>query len=133
MTNTNIIIHNLISFVHKNQIGSSLLSPAHGRAGASPHTKIWCGGKGDFSFFSFFGPASGPTCLPAGRKNAFGFPRLRLSASGGQAAGGQKGRGFRSVCPQEFLPARRFLVAGGCAVAEGNRTSQKSASGFCSK
>ncbi len=34
MTNTNIIIHNLISFVHKNQ-RSSLLSPAHGKGGAS--------------------------------------------------------------------------------------------------
>ncbi|MFH1030145.1 MAG: hypothetical protein V1770_02705, partial [bacterium] len=46
MTNTNIIIHNLISFVHKNK-GGSLLSSAHGRAGAratiefydSPSTK----------------------------------------------------------------------------------------------
>ena len=33
MTNINFIIHNLIPFVHKSQ-GSSLLSPAHGRAGA---------------------------------------------------------------------------------------------------
>ena len=33
MTNTNIIIHNLISFVHKNHQGSSLLLPALGWVG----------------------------------------------------------------------------------------------------
>ena len=33
MTNTNIIIHNLISFVHKSHRGSSFLSPALGWAG----------------------------------------------------------------------------------------------------
>jgi len=33
MTSTNIIIHNLVSFVHKNQIGSSFVSPALGGVG----------------------------------------------------------------------------------------------------
>ena len=36
MTNIIFIIHNLISFVHKNQ-GSSLLLPAYGRAGQGQH------------------------------------------------------------------------------------------------
>ena len=47
---------------------------------------------------------------------------------------GQCGRAKRKrVWGKEFLPARRFWVVGGCAVAEGNRTSQNSTSGFCSK
>ncbi len=37
MININIIIHNLISFVHRNQ-GNSLLLPAYGRVGQRQHS-----------------------------------------------------------------------------------------------
>ena len=40
MTNTNIIIHNLICLVNKNK-GSSLLLPAYGREGQGQHLFNW--------------------------------------------------------------------------------------------
>jgi len=58
---------------------------------------------------------------------------LNLLETTARSRSGQKRAGKKEGVLGEGIFARRFCVAGGCAVAEGNRTSQNSASGFCSK
>jgi len=40
-------------------------------------------------------------------------------------AGGQKGRGFRSLGPQEFLPARRNFRRSSCRASRGSQFRSK--------
>jgi hypothetical protein len=64
-----------------------------------------------------------------GRGKSLHLLKATARPRSGQKRTGKKEGGWG----KEFLPARRFWAAGGCTVAEGNRTIQNSASGFCSK
>jgi len=44
----------------------------------------------------------------------FSFLKIGGSPAERAKAGGQKERGFRSLCPQEFLPARRKFRRSSC-------------------
>ena len=98
MTNIIFIIHNLISFVHKNQ-GSSLLLPAYGRVGQGQHFFLLavhfakrntknCGGEKARAGREFLSPQ--PPFLPA-LPERWGGKRLVLASA-------------RKQSPQKLFP-----------------------------
>jgi len=124
MTNTSIIIHNLICLVNKNE-GSSLLSPAHGRAGARATS---------LSFYSLVPPPSEKTLSgfqQAGKKEGgLSVIPTRNFYPPAHRAEGAAGVGSGSFLLKQGSKARKNCFLN-CPASAGLRTPIKRKRNFC--